>query len=320
MPRPVALFIVLAVACSCKPGCRADEDRVMVLAAASLARAFGDLEEQLEAARPRMQIDIELSGSQVACRKIAELNRRADVVATADPAVIDAILRPRFADFTIRFATNELVLAHAEHSRHTEEVSAKTWPQVLQRPGVRLGFVDPDLAPIGYRTLLAWKLAERALGAAAVGGPDLAGRLRARAAPEHVVPHEGELLQLLQTRAIDYAFVYRSTAEEHNLKLVPLPDTYNLGAAERAGDYAKVSVPVRESSGAPPRQVRGAPMVYGVTIPKEPLDAAAAAWFVEQLLGAAGQRALERTGFRVLRPATCDHPERLPASVRALVR
>ena len=232
--------------------------------------------------------------------------------------MIDKILRPRFADFTIRFATNEIALVHMEHSRHTEEISAESWPQVLLRPDVRLGFVDPDLAPIGYRTLLVWKLAEQALGPKKVG-PDLAGRLRRRVAEEHVAPHEGELLQLLQTRAIDYAFVYRSTAEEHNMKMVRLPAEYNLGSTASAETYARASVLVRTKSGAAPQQLRGEPTTYGVTIPKDPLDAAGAAFFVEQLLGKPGQQALERKGFVPLRPAKCAERSRLPARLKKLV-
>jgi molybdate/tungstate transport system substrate-binding protein len=296
-------------------GCKSGRTEVVMFCAASLARAMSELEQVVEAKNPRLDLRLELSGSQEACRKLAELNRRADVVATADYRVIDRILLPDHADHDIHFATNSVVLAHMDHSRYTEQITADNWYQVLQRPGVRLGLVDPDLAPIGYRTLLVLKLAGRQLG---FDGERLARTLRKRCAPEDVAPHEGELLKRLQARAIDYAFVYRSTAEEHNLKLVALPDSYNLGAAERQQDYAAASVQVRMRSGEPPRRVRGSAVIYGVTIPRRPLNPEGARQVVAALLGKPGQRALSRTGFRPLVPARCAQRDKLPPALRAL--
>ncbi len=298
---------------ACKPAGK--DQAVVVFAAASLARAFSDLKLDVER-EPGLQVLLSLSGSQEACRKVSELGHRADIVATADYRVIDQILRPRHAAFTVRFTTNELVLAHLQHSRFTEEVSAANWFTVLLRPGVRLGMASPDLAPLGYATLLVWQLAELHEGKHRVG-PDLAARLRDRCAPEHVTPDESELLQLLQSRAIDYAFMYRSTAEEHNLKLVELPARYSLGAVEHAAFYARATVRVRMDR---PRRMTGAPLVYGVTIPSSAPNPGAAARFLQELLGPVGQRSLRRTGFRPLVPAPCDRPGLAPETVRALIR
>ncbi len=275
---------------------------MVVFAAASLARAFSEIEEQVERQRPDLDVRVEISGSQTAARKVAELHRRADVVATADHRVIDRILRPDHARFTARFATNAVVIAHMEHSRHTDQITADNWGEVLLRPGVRLGLVDPDQAPIGYRTLLVWKLAEAADPAWA----GLAGRLRRRCAPEHLVPHEGELMRLLQTRSIDYAFVYRSTAEEHNLKLVKLPASYSLGDVARDADYARAKVAVRMRGGQARTTIEGAAITYGLTIPRRALNPTGAQVFVRQLLGVDGQQALQRTGFRPLVPPAVD--------------
>ena len=81
MPRLLLLFSLLALAGS---GCKSGRREVVVFAAASLARALSDLEQQLEARHPDLDLRLEISGSQVACRKVAELNRRGDVVAVAD--------------------------------------------------------------------------------------------------------------------------------------------------------------------------------------------------------------------------------------------
>jgi molybdate/tungstate transport system substrate-binding protein len=299
--------------------CKSDRKEVVVFAAALLARAFSDLEQQLEKEQPSIDIKLTFCGSQEACRKVAELNDRADVVAAADYRIVESILRPSHAAFNIQFATNEIVLAHLQHSKHTEEVSADNWPTILLRPEVRLGTVAPDQARIGYATLLVWQLAELHLGQAKLG-PDLSGRLRGRCRAEHVASDESELLKLLEARAIDYAFMYRSTAEEHRLKVVRLPDAYSLGAAEQTAVYARASVRVRMKRSESLKEIRGAPILYGVTIPREAPNPEGAVLVVRQLLEETGRRTLERTGFVPLRPARCAESAALPASLRALVR
>ena len=309
----VALLTLLAALA----GCKSSRKPVTVFAAASLARALSDLEERVEQDHPTIDVLMEISGSQVACRKIAELNRRADVVAVADHGVIDDILVPGHAGWSLRFATNAVVLAHMQHSRHTEKVAADNWHRVLLEPRVRLGRVDPDLAPIGYRTLLVWQLAERHLGGKA---PGLARRLEAKCPAEHVVPHEGELLKLLQTRTIDYAFLYRSTAEEHNLKTVELPDAYNLGAAGLQQAYARVSATVQMRSGQRGRQVTGSAVIYGLTIPNSAPNASGARVLVEALLADQGRRCLARTGFNPLRPARSAQLAAMPGWLKRQVK
>jgi len=136
-----ALALLLAPLAACK----SQRKPVIVLAAASLARALSDMEQQLELERKDLDLQLEISGSQTACRKVSELHRRADLVLSADHRVIHRLLvKTGHARFTIRFSTNEVVLAHMAHSRHTEAITVDNWPAVLQRPRVRLGLVDPD--------------------------------------------------------------------------------------------------------------------------------------------------------------------------------
>lgn len=310
-----ARCLLVVCASALLPACKPARKPVVVFAAASLARVFSDLEEVFERRHPEIDVQLELTGSQTAARKVAELGRRADVVGSADAQVIDRILRPAHTAFTLRFATNALVLAHLEHSKHTEVITAANWPEVLLRPGVRLGLVDPDLAPIGYRTLLLLELAQKHF-------PQIAGlsrRLQAHCAQEHRQPHELELLKLLQTRAIDYAFVYRSTAEEHNLKVVVLPASYNLGVAVKAADYAQAQISVRMAGGKR-SALRGAPVYYGLTIPKTAPNVEGATAFVRLLLGVDGARILRRSGFSPLVPARCAERDALPPALRELTR
>ena len=66
--------------------------------------------------------------------------------------------------------------------------------------------------------------------------------------------------------------------------------------------------------------MHGAPIVYGLTIPKSAPNAAGGARFAEVLLGEEGRRIFERSGFRPLVPAVAGDASGLPASLRPLVR
>jgi molybdate/tungstate transport system substrate-binding protein len=310
---PHALALAAAVLLG---GCKGRSE-IVVFHAASMSRLFADVAERFERIHPEYVIRAEPSGSQVAARKVAELGLRADLVAVADVRVLDRLLVPGQADWTLAFATNEIVLAHAQHSRFTEEVTDRSWPEVLTRPAVRLGRVDPDLAPIGYQTLLAWRLAERRFGPSR-GGEDLAARLSARCAPDQVVSDEAELVALLEARAVDYAFLYRSTAEDHRLKITELPPEASLGHPRLAPAYAEAEVEVRLKSGAPRERVRGAPVLFGLSIPRGAPNPRGALLLAAFLLGGEGRAALVRAGLRPLVPAASATPERIPPALRSL--
>jgi molybdate/tungstate transport system substrate-binding protein len=310
--RVLAFFAILALLGGCK-----GRTEIVVFHAASLSRLFVDVGERFERANPGYRIRAEPSGSQIAARKVSELGLTADLVAVADIRVLDELLVPGQADWTIGFATNEIVLAQGAHSRFTEEVSGTSWPEVLSRPQVRLGRVDSDLAPIGYQTLLAWQLSEK-LTRLAPQNAGLAARLAARCAPEHVVSDESELVALLEGRAIDYAFLYRSTAEDHRLKITELPVEVNLSRPDLAAAYSGAEVEVRMKSGAPKVRIRGAPLLYGFAIPRNAPHPEGAVLLASFLLGEDGAAALRRTGFRAMAPATSGSPDRLPPALRRL--
>ena len=80
-------------------------------------------------------------------------------------------------------------------------------------------------------------------------------------------PKETDLIALLETGTIDYIFLYRSVASQHGLLFITLPDVINLKNPGYSERYGTVSV---EISGKRPGEKivkRGAPIVYGITIP-----------------------------------------------------
>jgi len=312
--RFLALFLIAATLSSCK---RPKE--LVVFYAASLRHLISDAVKGFQETHPGLIVHLEPSGSQVAARKVAELGLRADVVAIADATVIDGIMIPAHASWNLEFATNEIVLAHGQHSPFTGEVSATNWPTILLRPGIRLGRGNPDTAPIGYQTLFTWQLAERS-GTYGEAGAGLQGRLLRAVPPKHIAVDETELLALLETRAIDYAFIYRSTAEDHRLKFIRLPDTQNLSRIDMADTYAKVSVEARMKRSQQGNVIVGHPITYGVTIPLTAPHPAVAKEFVAFLLSREGHRLARTAGFTPLTPALSRQFDQLPAPLRSLAK
>jgi molybdate/tungstate transport system substrate-binding protein len=308
---PALVLLGLATGCS-------KSNEVVIFYASSLSALLGDAAEVFQREHPRVRVRLEPSGSQVAARKVSELGLRPDIVAVADAGIIGKIMIPNHAGWNVIFATNELVLAHKDHSRFTDEISTQNWPSVLTRPGVRLGRADPDTAPLGYHTLLAWQLAEQSphYGSAAT---NLAARLSGQCAKEHVTHDEAELLGLLESRALDYAFLFRSTAEDHHLKITALPPEENLSRPELAAQYAKASIEVRMKQAEGKTRIVGAPITYGLTMPTVAPQAALAREFIALLVGEKGNRLLRRRGFQPSSPAACKPCNGLPNELLSLV-
>jgi molybdate/tungstate transport system substrate-binding protein len=312
------VFVAMAICLAGLPGCKKQPTDVVVFYAASLTQPLGEIAKLYENAHPGVHVRLEPSGSQVAARKVSEMGMTPDIVAVADAKVIDRILVPVHAKFNVVFATNEIVLAHKDHSRFTEEISTQNWPEILRRPGVRLGRADPDTAPIGYHTLISWQLAERS-GAYGDQGKGLAEALASRCEKQNVVHDEAELLGQLESKAVDYAFLYRSTAEDHHLKITSLPVDQNLSRADLADRYAAAEVSVRMKQGDEKVRIKGGPITYGLTIPVKAPNAAEAARFATFLIGDDATRIFARRGFRPMSSPRCAPCDGLPTELGPLV-
>lgn len=284
---------------------------VVIFHAGSLSVPLTEIARMFEREHPGVRVLLEAAGSRTCARKIADLGRPCDVMASADYLVIDNLLIPDHADWNIRFAGNEMAIVYGPNSRRAAEIDASNWHGILLDPGVSFGRSDPDSDPCGYRAVLTMRLAE-----AHYGAPGLADRLLAKDT-RFIRPKETDLLALLETEAIDYIFLYRSVAGQHGLPWVDLPAEIDLGDPALADLYATVSV---EVSGTEPGTTivhRGAPMVYGVTIPKNAPSPGLAAEFIAFLLEAeTGLAVLERHGQPALVPSPTDTYDRIPAPLQ----
>ncbi|MCK4761489.1 MAG: substrate-binding domain-containing protein [Candidatus Aminicenantes bacterium] len=89
------------------------KEQVLVLHAGSLALPFKDMAAAFMAEYPGVHVILEAHGSRTCARQITDLGRRADVMASADSAVIKNLLMPEHAAFCIDFTTNEMALMYS---------------------------------------------------------------------------------------------------------------------------------------------------------------------------------------------------------------
>lgn len=284
---------------------------LMVFHAGSLSVPFKEVADAFNKEYPKVRVLREAAGSRACARKISDLDRDCDVFGSADHSVIDTLLIPEYASWTIRFAANEMVIAYTEHSRRAKEINGHNWHEILMDKRIAYGRSDPNVDPCGYRTVLTSKLAE-----IHYEKPGLAKKLLAKD-KRHVRPKETDLLALLEVGEIDYFFIYRSVAAQHGLKWVTLPDEINLKNPDMADTYKRATVEISGKTLGTTIEKVGAPMVYGVTIPKSARNPQAALAFVQFLLEREkGMRIMEQNGQPSLVPSVSKTYASIPPSLQ----
>lgn len=282
-------------------GCSRDGPKLVIFHADSLAVPFRALEAEFRRSHPGVAVERECSGSNLAVRKIVDLGREADVLATADYTLIQKFVLPSHSSWYVSFARNEVVIAHTGMSKCASEIDSTNWSDVLCRDDVEFGCADPDIDPCGYWTLLCLKLADIHYQRPDPEG-SIVDRLMKRCPPRNVRPDANQLLPLVEAQGgIDYVFIYRSQAEQHNLKCVYLPPEINLGSPSLAKHYGQVSVEVAGAGGKKFKQV-GRPIVYGITVLNNAPHRRLAVEFVKLLLSQTGASIMREAGQVVISP------------------
>ncbi|MFA6334727.1 MAG: extracellular solute-binding protein [Bacteroidales bacterium] len=262
---------------------------LIIFHAGSLSMPIKVIADTFMLLHPGVKILSEASGSIDAARKITDLKRDCDIMASADYSIIDKLLIPQYASQNTLFATNEMAIVFTEKSAYSQEIDTNNWAGILLRDDVIIGRADPDADPCGYRTVLTLKLAEKDFAEKGIIIPGLAEKIQAKD-NRFIRPKEVDLLALLDTRSVDYIFLYRSVAKQHHLKYLKLPDKINLGNPELNSHYAKVKTTVRGLRPGEKLVMKGEAMVYGVTILNNAPNRKVAETFLEFFLSDDGGR------------------------------
>ncbi len=287
------------------------KSNIIIFHAGSLSIPFANVSKAFEKRYPKYNIVREISGSRMAARKISDLHKPCDIMASADYCVIDNLLiNTHNAEFNALFATNSMAIVYTDKSRYANIVNSDNWPKILLKKDVIVGHSNPNDDPCGYRAILVAKLAEKyyhidnffkklfGYKEYYKNGDEKTGKIIVR-------PKETDLIALLKTHNIDYIFLYKSVAKQHNLKYINLPANINLSDKRYSKFYKTVSFKI---TGKKPNSYitkYGAPMIYGVTIPQNensPVNKSGAKLFLNFLLSKQGLNIIKSSGQGIIYP------------------
>lgn len=288
---------------------------LIIFHAGSLSVPMKEIASAFRKENPDVNIMMEAAGSVECARKITDLKKPCDIMASADYSVIDKFLIPVYADWNIRFASNEMAIVYNEKSKRSKEINKNNWYWILLDKSVQIGRSDPNSDPCGYRTVLVSKLAEKHYKQ-----KGLADRLLKKDV-NNIRPKETDLLALLETGNVDYIFLYRSVAMQHKLKYLLLPDEINLKKSEFSELYKSVAVEINGKTPGEKIVQNGEPMVYGITIPKTAPNKKAALEFLKFLLSKdKGIRILNKLGQHSVIPSYTSSYDKIPKELKQFVK
>jgi molybdate/tungstate transport system substrate-binding protein len=307
------------------------------------------LEKEFELIYPDIDLRYEGHGSIQVVRHITEIGDLADIALVADYSLLPLLMYPatmengkNYASWHIQFASNQLGIAYTSESAYSEEITVDNWYEIFRKSDVNIGFSDPRLDAVGYRSLMLFQLAEIYYDDGLIFDDVIAANFNARiqsvkedsiyviTVPEllesknermYLRGFSVQLLALLESHQIDYAFEYESVALQHGLKFLPLPDEINLSEERMADEYKRVTVTLdyqRYKTVTP--VFEGLPIIYGVTIPANAPNQEEAELFVEFLLSEKGQRILADNHQPSIIPPRSDNPDLIPKRLSELVK
>lgn len=287
------------------------QEKIVIFHAGSLSVPFGEIEKVFEEKYPQYDVLREAAGSRACARKITDVGKPADVMASADYKVIDNLMIPNHAKFNAQFATNEMAIAYTKDSKFADEITADNWTEVFLRDGVKVGHSDPNLDPCGYRSMLVTQLAEDyyktpglfenlfGYGESYQNGEENKEKVVVR-------PKETDLLGLIEAGMYDYLYIYKSVAEQHHLEYITLPEEVSLKSNKFADQYKTAEFKINGKKPGEWITKKGGPMVYGITVAENdvcPVNKEGAALFVNFVLSEEGQAIMKKNGQGVIAPA-----------------
>ena len=312
--------------------------QLIIYHAGSLTAAFKKIEAAFVAEHPDVEIVDKFGGSVNLARQITIGGETADLYASADYEDIDALLKPKWASFTIRFAQGAMVLVYDINDPNplakVNEVAdptvpfnpnsnppsipnvAPNWYKILSQPGVWIRGGDPSTDPGVYRALLIMQLTEKYYR--------LPGLYRALY--KNDTYRDGD-----KTPAppADYRFVYEHSAlamarANPNVRLAELPAEIAMSNPSKEAFYRQSSLTIPGlSKDDPPVTITGSRVAWGITLLNSSKNRANAIAFLQFLLSPGKGLAIEEiNGPEPIVPAIVNQGDyaNVPDVLRTLVK
>ncbi len=313
-----SILLTLFTSCSSGPDRPKEESSIsgdlIIFHAGSLSIPFKEATAAFNQKYPDVNILAEPAGSVACIRKITDLGRPCDIMASADYKIIEKMLIPDYTGWHIPFVANEMVIAYHKGSAFAKDINIQNWPGILSLKEVRTGRSDSNADPCGYRTVIIFRLAERHYGI-----PGLADNLLSKDR-QYIRPKEVDLLALLEIGEIDYIYIYRSVAEQHDLDYLLLPPSINLKEISSADIYRAASVEIAGKTPDSKITMKGEPMIYGITCLDDAPNKKAAMAFMEFMLAKnGGMKIMEANGQPSVVPLPSIYYESIPESLKKYV-
>lgn len=225
-----------------------------MLSAGSLSIILGDRIGKSFEKETGITFHGEYHGSKAVTRFITSGQKSPDVVASADAHLLRDELQPDYATWDIVFASNSVGITYNPETQVGRMLESGTaWYRALREADSELAMSDPDLDPLGYRTVQLFELAEEYYG---VEG--LAQQLIDRV---EIDPQEAHLLAGIETGDRAAAVSYKNMAVDHGLPFISLPDELNFSNPTYAEHYARATYATDDDT-----TIEGTPVLYNATV------------------------------------------------------
>ena len=209
-----------------------------------------------------------------------------DMAISTDYRTLQKVFLKRgLSTFLTVFAADEIVVAWSQQSQLSHKIHTDNWHHILSRKEIVFGHGNKNTDICGLRTLLVWKLADNYYRSRMKG--KTIEQVLTEKKNKIVRPSTIQLLPLLSTGTIDYVFIYRSLAEQHNLPHVRLRSKLNLSDWNKSTTYSHVHVGNRP----------GEPISLSFTITTNGLESDAVRKFGNFILSRTGQKLIADNGF-----------------------
>jgi molybdate/tungstate transport system substrate-binding protein len=335
-----------SVACVALVGCARQpepEKTLVIYHHGSPTPAIEAAEKAFTAKYPNIRVIREKDDALANMRKVTDLGKNADIVYTDDYSIIPPVMFPKFADFWIRYAHDEMTIAYADNSKYAKEINGNNWYDILARKDVKWGIADPNAGPDGYFSLgqimlsnLFYKndkifsnliTSNTAITVTQNGDRYIVNcpeNLSPKSSKVLIRPDPETLYPMILAGDLDYAFGYMGSVIGEGpagIHTVRLPAQVNLSDLSLVSNtYNRVTINL--FSDRPDRKISiklGA-KANGLTIPLNAQNKEAAAQYLEIFLGPIGRNALNGVHITPLDPAETNDLSKVPETLRPLLR
>src|SRR6266851_7940637 len=240
-----------------------------------------------------------------------------DIFISAAPAVNTTLMgaaNGNYVSWYVPFIRSSLVIGYSPTSKFASDFQAvasgsKTWYQVLEEPGIRIGRTDPALDPKGVRTIIMTELAEKYYNQ-----PGLSTKILGATNNTSQIFPEEELVARLTSGQLDAGFFYLNEVTDANIPFVTLPTQINMGDPSLNSTYAKATYTDPKTGAV----TKGSAIVYTITVLNTSKNMAGAIAFVQYIFSAPGEEFFTNDGLSLVTPKISGDPAAVPSQLQSL--